>query len=267
MKNPTKRQTLVVVATLLTILVNILADVLPLNGQSTAEISNQFDVYFVPAGYVFSIWGLIYLGLLAYSWFQIRPDQADNPRLNSISNLYIGSCLANIIWLILWHFNLFALTLLAMLSLLILLILVFLKLQPGRLVTPAFEKWVVDIPFEIYLGWISVATIANISDVLFYYHWDGLGIDAVTWALIMLTGGALLASIVYLARKNLTIPLVFIWAYIGIGVKFNDIQQLSMSAWVMAILIAFIIFSLDLAKKIKAGSEILPPGSSDKNRS
>jgi hypothetical protein len=267
MKIHLKHQIQVAVATLVTILINILADALPLNGQTTAEISNRFDVYFVPAGFTFSIWGIIYIGLIAFAYYQSRTKQAGNSRLKSISDLFVYSCVANIAWLFFWHFNLFALSLVAMLSLLVLLILIHLRLHPNKTGSQGIEKWVVDIPFKIYLGWICVATIANFTDVLSYYHWDGKGIEPIIWAQIMLVTGMLLAIVFYLARKDLVVPSVFIWAYIGIGVKFKEIQQLSGSAWAMAILIAFMIFALDLGKKISAGSEIPPPDLSGKNRS
>jgi hypothetical protein len=267
MKIPLKHQILVAVATLVTILMNILADAIPLNGQTTAEISNRFDVYFVPAGFTFSIWGVIYIGLLAFTYYQLRPDQAGNSRLKSISDLYVYSCLANIAWLFFWHFNLFALSLVAMLCLLVLLILIHLRLHPDKTGSQGIEKWVVDIPFKIYLGWICVATIANFTDVLNYYHWDGSGVEPIIWAQIMLSVGMLLAIVFHLSRKDLVVPSVFIWAYIGIGVKFKDIQQLSGSAWAMAILIAFMIFAMDLSKKIRAGSEIPLPDISNNDRS
>jgi len=263
MKKLNRSQILVIAATLFTLLVNILADALPLNGKTTAEISDKFDVYFVPAGYVFAIWGVIYLGLLAYTWYQARADQADNLRLKQISGLYAGSAVANMAWLFLWHYQLFALTLVAMIALLVLLILIFRKLQPGKSDASALEKWVLDRPFELYLGWICVATIANVTDVLAYYHWNGFGLDPVTWATILLTAGVLLALGAHIRHRNLVIPMVFIWAYIGIGVKFSELQQYKMSAWVMALLIAFMIYALDLGKKIKAGSEIPPPSPSE----
>ncbi len=99
------RQILVVLAVLAMITVNILANALPINGQNTGEISDRFDVFFVPAGYVFSIWGLIYLGLLAYAVYQALPAQAENPTLRSIGYLFVLSCLANIAWIFLWHCN------------------------------------------------------------------------------------------------------------------------------------------------------------------
>jgi benzodiazapine receptor len=267
MKIPIKAQIQVVVATLVTIIANILADALPLNGQTTAGISNLFDVYFVPAGFTFSIWGIIYLGLIAYTWYQTRRDQSGNSRLAAISGLFVGSCLANIAWLFFWHYNLYALSLVAMLALLVLLIIIYLRLYKSQAGTSRLERWCVDIPFKIYLGWISVATIANVTDVLYYYQWDGGGTDPLIWAQIMLVVGTLLSVIIYLSRRDLVIPLVFVWAYAGIGVKFKEITQMGGSAWAMAILIIFMIISLDLGKKIKAGSEVPLPGSSDKDRS
>ncbi|MEJ2752802.1 MAG: tryptophan-rich sensory protein, partial [Chloroflexota bacterium] len=99
MNNDRIRQIMVVVAVLATIAVNIAANALPINGQNTGEISDRFDVYFVPAGYVFSIWGLIYLALLAYAVYQALPAQAQNPSLRSIGYLFVLSCLAKIAWI------------------------------------------------------------------------------------------------------------------------------------------------------------------------
>ncbi|MGC8827818.1 MAG: tryptophan-rich sensory protein, partial [Anaerolineae bacterium] len=99
------RQWLVAAAVLVTIIVNALANILPLNGITTGEISDQFQVYFVPAGYVFSIWGLIYLGLVAFAIYQVLPAQRSNPRLRSMSWPFLVSCAANIAWLFLWHYQ------------------------------------------------------------------------------------------------------------------------------------------------------------------
>ncbi len=125
------RQILVIVSALITIIMNILANALPLNGQNTGEISDRFDVLFVPAGYVFSIWGIIYVGFIAFAVYQALPRSTGSSRLESITKLFIYSCIANIAWLFFWHYNLFALTLIAMLSLLVLLIMIVLRLYPG----------------------------------------------------------------------------------------------------------------------------------------
>ncbi len=113
------RQILIVLAVVATIVINGLANALPLNGLQTGQISDSFPVYFVPAGYVFAIWGLIYLGLLAYAVFQALPSQRENARLRSIGGLFLIGSVANIAWIFLWHYLQFPLTLLAMLVLLV----------------------------------------------------------------------------------------------------------------------------------------------------
>jgi len=107
MKRISLSQIITILVTLLTITVNVLANALPLNGQDTGEISDRFDIYFVPAGYVFSIWGLIYLGLIAFTIYQALPSQKDNELIKKIYPAYWIGSLANIVWLFLWHYNIF----------------------------------------------------------------------------------------------------------------------------------------------------------------
>lgn len=232
------RQVVVISATLLVIVVNGLANALPLNGQTTGEISGRFDVYFVPAGYVFSIWGLIYLALIGYSVYQALPSQRDNPRLRRIGYLYALTCLANAAWLFLWHYEIFALTLAAMVALLLLLIAIYLHLGIGHSQVPAPERWLVRVPFSIYLGWITVATIANATSLLDYLNWNGWGISPEAWAVIMLVAGAAIASAVSLSRGDVAYVLVIVWAFIGIGVKHGDTPIVSFMAFLMAVLVA-----------------------------
>jgi len=187
------RQWLVVAAVLVTIIVNALANILPLNGISTGEISDKFRVYFVPAGYVFSIWGLIYLGLVAFAIYQALPAQRENPRLRAIGWPFLVSCAANIAWLFLWHYQQFLWTILAMVILLASLLVIYLLMMRGGDAVPPAERWLVRLPFSIYLGWISVATIANASDVLYYIKWNGWGIAPAVWAVIMMVIAACLA--------------------------------------------------------------------------
>ena len=167
------RQYVNLLTVVLALVVNILATTLPLNGQSTGEISDRFQVYFVPAGYVFSIWGLIYLGWLAFTIFQLQPSQRENPRLRRLGYLFVLSNLANAAWLFCWHYNLFGLSVLVMLTLLGLLIASYLRLNVNRSPVSRLEYWSVDVLFSVYLGWITVATVANISDWLYFVGWDG----------------------------------------------------------------------------------------------
>ena len=232
------RQVLVVVSTLAVIVVNALANALPFNGQTTGEVSDGFDVYFVPAGYVFSIWGLIYLALIAFSVYQALPGQRDNPRLRRIGYLYVLSCLANIAWLFLWHWEYFAFTLVAMVALLLLLIGIYLLLGTGRTRVRGVETWLVRVPFSIYLGWITVATIANVTSLLDHLGWNGWGISPVAWAVIMLVVAIIVASLVSITRGDIAYVAVIVWAFAGIAVKHSDTQAVAITAWVTAGIVA-----------------------------
>src|ERR1043165_2946311 len=180
MSKDTIRQYANLVSIILALVVNILASALPLNGQNTGEISDRFQVYFVPAGYVFSIWGLIYLGWIAFIIFQFQPSQTENPRLRRLGYLFAISNIANAAWLFCWHYNQFGLSVLVMLALLGLLIASYLRLDVNRSAVSAIEYWSVDVVFSVYLGWITVATVANMSDWLYLIRWDGFGISAQT---------------------------------------------------------------------------------------
>lgn len=248
MNRDTLRQILVLIAAFATIIFNILANALPLNGLNTGELSDRFQIFFVPAGYVFSIWGLIYLGLIAYAIYQVLPAQRENPRLRSIGYLFIISCLANIAWLFLWHYEIFEFTLIAMGVLLFSLIAIYLRLDVGRGEVSAGEKWAVHIPFSIYLGWITVATIANTTQLLYYLGWNGWGISAEIWAVIMLAAGVVISAIMSLTRADIAYSLVLVWAYIGIAVKHAGTPLVANSALVGAGLILVILIIVMIRK-------------------
>src|SRR5215213_5793245 len=186
MSKDTIRQHTNFFSVILALIVNILAFTLPLNGQNTGEISDRFQVYFVPAGYVFAIWGVIYIGWIAFTIFQLLPSQKDNPRLQHLGYLFSLSNLANAAWLFCWHYNLFGLSVIVMLTLLTLLIASYLRLDVNRILVTRTEYWSVDVLLSVYLGWITVATVANISDWLYLVGWDGFGISAQAWTVIML---------------------------------------------------------------------------------
>jgi hypothetical protein len=232
MKKDILRQVVVVVAAMAMIVINALANALPLNNQTTGEISDRFPVYFVPAGYVFSIWGLIYLGMIAFAVYQALPAQRENKRLRRIGGLFLLASLANIAWLFLWHYEHFPLTLLAMFVLLICLILLYLRLNVGREKVSPFEKWFVHVPFSIYLAWITVATIANVTSVLYDIHWSGWGILDQAWAVIMIFAATVIAIAVHLTRNDVAYMMVILWALAGIAVKHMETPWVSTAAWI-----------------------------------
>lgn len=240
MKKDTIRQSVNVLALLAVIVVNGLANALPLNGQTTGEISDRFDIYFVPAGYVFSIWGLIYLTLIGFVVYQALPSQRDNPRLRSVGYLFALSCAANAAWLFAWHYEAFALSMVAMAALLLLLIGIYLRLEIGRSPVSSAERWLVRVPFSIYLGWITVATIANASSLLDYLDWGGWGISPETWTVIMLAAATGITATVSVTRGDLAFGGVIVWAFVGIAVKHAGTPVVSTAAWAAAVAAAVV---------------------------
>jgi hypothetical protein len=248
MSKDTIRQLANALSVVLAMTVNILASALPLNGQNTGEISDRFEVFFVPAGYVFSIWGLIYIGWIAFAIYQFLPAQRNNPRLQRLGTWFALSGVFNAAWLFCWHYNQFGLSVLVMLALLASLIISYLKLDVGRTSVSPAEKWSVDIPFSIYLGWISVATIANITDYLYYIGWDGFGIAPQAWAVIMLGVASLLGLGMALTRRDAGYLFVFVWSFIGIALKQADAPLVANSAWV-AVVVALGLAVYSLARR------------------
>lgn len=250
------RQISVVVSVLVTLVVNILANALPLNGQNTGEISDRFNVYFVPAGYVFSIWGLIYIGLIAYTIFQALPAQRDNPRLRATGWWITLGGIANSVWIFLWHYNQFPLTLIAMLVLLTTLIVTYLRLGIGRTKVTSGEKWAVHLPFSIYLGWITVATVANVTSLLDYLKWDGFGLAPELWMGIVLAAVLVIAVMMNFTRRDVAYAAVILWALAGISVKHAAVAAVAVPTW-----ITFGLVALTLA----AAFAIQKPGQSKKD--
>jgi hypothetical protein len=221
--------------------VNVLAVTLPLNGQDTAAISDRFPIYFVPAGYVFSIWGLIYIGWVAFVVYQFLPAQKGNPRLRKLGYLFALSCVFNAVWLFCWHYLQFGLSVLVMLLLLASLIASYVRLNVGRLQVGAAERWCVDVPFGAYLGWITVATVANISGFLYSIRWTGFGISPEIWAVVMLTVASLLGLGMALTRRDAPYLLVLAWAFVGIALKQSAAVVVANAAWSAAALALFLV--------------------------
>lgn len=232
------RQVLVLLAFIATVIVNGLANALPLNGQATGEISDRFEVFFVPAGYVFSIWSLIYLGLAAYAVYQLLPKQRNNPLLRAIAPLFLLSSVANGAWIFLWHYEWFTVTLAVMVLLLVTLIAIYTRLlqHAGHFTTA--ERWAVAAPFRIYLGWISVATVANATSVLDYLNWSGWGISPAWWAVILLVVAAGLGVVFSLRLGDQLYSGVIVWALVGIAVKHWATPLVGLSALTLAGVVA-----------------------------
>ncbi len=238
-------------AYILMVVINGLANVLPINNQTTGAVSDSFDVFFVPAAYVFSIWGLIYLALGAFIIYQLLPAQKENPAIRKIGYWFVLSSLANASWIFLWHYELFGLSVIVMLVLLISLIQIYLRLDIGRKRVSKSDAIFVHLPFSIYLGWITVATVANVTSWLDFIGWSGWGIATEMWAVIMLAVAAVISFVMTWLRADVAYLLVIIWASIGIAVRQARSLMVSETAWIVAILVAgMVIVSILRRRKI-----------------
>jgi hypothetical protein len=235
------RQATNVAAYALTLIINYLAVSLPLGGQTTAEIANRYPIYFLPANFTFGIWSVIYLALGVYVVDQARPSQRDNPLHRRIGYLFAISCVANVSWLLLFQNLQFGASMVAMIVLLAVLIAIYLRLGIGTApISPS--AWLrITLPFSLYLGWISVATIANASYILYDLGWDGFGISGAMWAAIMLVIAAGLTTAVIVRNRDIAYTLVICWAFAGIAIKQASTPLVSTSAIVLSVLLLVIL--------------------------
>jgi hypothetical protein len=214
-----------------TLVANTLANALPLGGRTTGEISDSFDVLFVPAGYVFSIWGLIYLALIGFAVFQALPAQQANPAVRATGWWFALTCAANALWIVFWHYGYYALTLAVMLALLASLIVIYRRLAAVRPAHGA-TRWLVHAPFSLYLGWISVATIANASALFAHWGWEGWPLSPVAWTVLMIAAAAGLALLMAYRHGDAIYAGVIAWALIGIFVKQAGLLPVAVAAMV-----------------------------------
>ncbi len=218
-----KRRTLYAILNLaglgLVITVNALANILPIAGRNTGEISRMFPNLFVPAGITFSIWGVIYLLLALFVLIQfydlLRREDRETAYLDRIGLLFFFSCLANAGWILAWHNLILWLSLVIMVVLFLALLAVYLRLGEGR---PA-AGFPVHLPFSIYLGWISIALIANVTAFLVNLGIPGFGTGAQIAAVTVIAIGAILALMMLFRRGDIFYALVVVWAFAGIVIK------------------------------------------------
>ena len=228
------RQVAVIAAYISTVIVNALANLLPIAGMTTGELSDLYEVFFVPAGYVFSIWSLIYLGLGAFAVYQGLPAQRDNPRLRAIGWLFVLSCVFNSSWIFAWHYQLVGLSVLIMLGILGTLIAIYARLYPYYGVASWAEKITTHWTFRIYLGWITVATIANFTTFLDSIGYAGAPLSPALWAAIMLVVATLIGTFFAGKLRDVAYTLVLIWAFVGIYMKFPATPLVGYVALAMA---------------------------------
>ncbi len=209
------------VAFLIMIILNALANLLPINNQNTGEVSDSYENLFAPAPITFAIWGLIYIMLGLFILYQLGLFTKDTGRHEAVvlkvSWLFAASSFANALWILLWHHNLIFLSLLLMVVILFCLIFITQKLATE--IPDKRQRWLCNHAFAVYLGWISVATIANVTTWLVSLGWNGFGLPEWTWTLLVMIVATCIACVRLFLQGDRPFSLVVVWALIGIVIK------------------------------------------------
>jgi benzodiazapine receptor len=244
-----------IVAFIFTVLVNGLAgSTTIIGGTNTAQISDNYPTLITPAGYVFSIWGVIYILLGVFIVFQALPSEKGKNYQKRIGSLFVLSSLLNIAWLFLWQFEYLGLSVVLMFLLLATLIMIYLRLNIGKSEASLREKLAVHTPFSVYLGWITIASIANVASALVSVNWDGFGISPGTWATLIMIVALLITMLVVATRKDVAYGLVIIWALVGIAVKHSENQNIVIIAETSAIIVVAALAAIILFMRLKRQS-------------
>ncbi len=243
-----------------TIAVNAFAVLLPLNGKDTGALSDQYPNLFVPAGITFSIWSLIFVLWLVYVVYYILVAVRDQRRAETYVPSQVAfafSCLLNMGWIFAWHYELVGLSVLVMLALLVSLLFVFVFQRKQKVYGQIGLAAI--LPIDVYAGWITVATIANVTALLVSVGWNGWGISQDVWAMLMIAVGAIVGILVLLRYQALAYAAVIVWAYLGIIIKRSATEpvyhNIIWTSWIaIGLLVIFMIqsvFVLVSRKKVK----------------
>jgi translocator protein len=239
------------------IILNTLASTVGINGRLTGALSDEIPNLFVPAGLTFSIWGVIYILLLLFAIGQARglfsAGRKSPEGTRQVGWLFVLSSVGNIGWLLLWHFRLVGLSLLAMLLILASLVAIHQRLGTGRMPAGRAERWLFRVPFSVYLGWITVATIANVTAALVKAGWTGFGLQPQFWAVTVVVVAALVTGAVLLTRRDVAYSLVIVWALAGIALKRSaDSSPASQVVFVAAVVCASVVAAATIASAVRS---------------
>ena len=245
-----------IIAFVLTVIVNGLAGSTTLiGGVNTAEISDANPTLITPAGYVFSIWGIIYILLAAFVIYQALPSQKEKEYTKKIGWLFVLSSITNIAWIFLWQYQILSASVILIFLLLATLIAIYLRLNIGKSTASLREKLAVHAPFSVYLGWITIASIANVAVFLVSEKWDGLGISPETWATLIIIVALVITLLVLATRKDIAYGLVIAWALTGIAVNQSGTQNIVTLTEASAIIVLLAIAAIIILNKLKSGQK------------
>jgi hypothetical protein len=188
-----------------------------LGGKTTADVSAAYPTSITPAGFTFAIWGIIYVLLLTFIVFQLTPRHRQDSFNNRVGFLFMLSCAFNIAWLFLWQYDYIAASVPLIFGLLLSLAAVYHRLGIGRSKAPLGEKLGVHLAFSVYLGWITVASLADLSAALVSVKWDGFGLSQTGWGQVFIVAAIAFAFFILVVERDLPYGLVIVWALAGIS--------------------------------------------------
>ncbi|MGB3405358.1 MAG: tryptophan-rich sensory protein [Microcoleaceae cyanobacterium] len=246
------RQWLNLAAIIAAFVINVISNLAPINGLTIGEIANTLfsDVLIIPASYAFAIWGLIYLGLFSFGFYQFQSSQQQNPRIQAIGYWLVCASLAQILWVIVFLYRMFGSSLVAMLVILFALIQAYLKLKNSPHPVSKKEQWFVDTPISIYLGWISVATIVNVASFLYDLEWSGWGISDPVWTAILITIAGLIGIILRFKYHETAFLVVLIWAFIAISIRQESQPLIVWTAIINSLILSLIGLSTTVNQRL-----------------
>lgn len=233
-----------ILAWVLTIVVNGLAgSTALLGGRTTGDISDTNPTLITPAGYAFAIWGVIYILLGFFVAYQALPHVRDRPFQKRIGWLFVLSSVLNILWLFAWQYEHLVVSVVIMFVLLATLITIYVRLDIGRAKVGWGERLMVHLPFSVYLGWITIAAIANVAAALVSIEWDGFGIEPEVWAALMILVAMVIAILVAVTRRDVAYELVIIWALVAVAVNqsLNPVVVFMTSISIAVVVIALVV--------------------------
>ena len=234
------RRTLPILALFVVLVVNFLANYLPIGGRTTGEISDLYPTLFTPAGFTFSIWGMIYLFLVLYAIYQVLPQNQERKVFDRINRHFLVNCIANSLWIFAWHYELITLSLMLMIVILGSLIGIYRHIK-----NPEFrsfkDRLLVRVPFSLYLGWITVATLANISVEQTFIGMDNWLMTKTVWVFVELALAGAIGMVMIVRYRDPVFGGVVAWAAYGITEKQTGTPEVMGASAVVMILVLVIL--------------------------
>lgn len=245
-----------VIAVFSFIIVNILANIIPFGGNYTGDIADNIPNLFVPSGLTFAIWGVIYILSVCFAIYQLADlfgkIESKSDYIQNISFWFILGSIGNIAWIFLWHYEQILWSMIPILVLFVSLLMIYLRLNIGKSKASKKERYYIHLPISVYLGWLTVATIANLTAVLVTLEVGGLFLGEVLWTVLVIVVAMIITLLILYNRSDVGYSLVIIWALLGIVIKqYESYQSIGITAILaMVIIVAFMFYQINKRKMI-----------------